>query len=139
MKLRASKADVWAATIEDRAGSLTKKLAPLARANLEFIVAHRLSDQPGKRMLLVTPLRGANQARTAVAAGFRTSDDLHTVRVAGAVQPGLGVKMTQALANAGVLLRGLTVTSIGKRFVSYLAVDSAAAAEKAVSVLKKLS
>ncbi|HUK83953.1 MAG TPA: amino acid-binding protein [Verrucomicrobiae bacterium] len=139
MRLNVSKVDVWTATIEDRAGSLAEKLAPLARANLEFIVARRAPDQPGKRVVLVAPLRGSNQVRTAVAAGFQTSDTLHSVRVAGAVQPGLGVKMTQALGGAGVLLQGLTVTSIGRRFVTYLAVDTADDAVKAVGVLKKLS
>jgi hypothetical protein len=46
--------------------------------------------------------------------------------------------MTQALADLGLNLRGLSAAAIGKSFVSHVALDSAAAAAKALRVLKAL-
>jgi len=60
------------------------------------------------------------------------------VRAEGTDKPGLGAKMTQALAEKGINLRGLSAAAIGKRFVAHIAVDKAADATKAVRVLKKL-
>ena len=46
--------------------------------------------------------------------------------------------MTQALADAGINLRGLSAAALGKKFVCYLALDKAADAAKAIRVLKKV-
>jgi hypothetical protein len=46
--------------------------------------------------------------------------------------------MTQALAQAGINLRGLSAAAIGRRCVVHLALDSAADAAKATRVLKRL-
>jgi hypothetical protein len=43
------------------------------------------------------------------------------------------------LAQAGINLRGLLVAALGQRYVSYLALNTAADATKAAAVLKKLA
>jgi hypothetical protein len=141
VKPKVTKVDVWAATIQDRTGGLAKKLAPLAEAgaNLEFIVARRAPEKPGEGVVFVTPLKGAKQVKAAKEAGFHTTDTLHSVRVEGGDKPGLGAKATKALAEAGISLRGLSAAAFGRKFVCYLALDSAADAAKAISVVKKLS
>jgi len=141
VKPKVTKVDVWAATIQDRAGGLAEKLAPLAAAgaNFEFIIARRAPDQPGNAVVFVTPVKGAKQVKAAKAAGFHTTDTLHSVRVEGGDKAGLGAKMTKALAEADISLRGLSAAAFGKKFVCYLALDSAAAAAKAASIVKKLS
>ncbi|HWI56942.1 MAG TPA: amino acid-binding protein, partial [Bacillota bacterium] len=60
MKLKVTRTDVWAATIDDRPGSLADKLAALtaAGANLEFVTARRTPEKPGKGVVFVTPLKG---------------------------------------------------------------------------------
>ena len=140
MKAKVTKVDVWAATIQDRAGGLAEKLAPLAAAgaNLEFIVARRAPDKPGEGVVFVTPLKGAKQVKAGKEAGFHTTDTLHSVRVEGCDKPGLGAKATKALGEAGVSLRGLSAAAFGRKFVCYLALDTAAAAAKAASIVKKL-
>ena len=140
MKLEISRADVWAATMEDRPGGLAEKLNALADAggNLEFIVSRRTPEQPGKGVVFVTPIKGAKQVKAAQAAGFQKSDSLHSVRLEGSDKPGLGAKMTKSLAEAGLNLRGVSGASFGRRFVAYLALDSAEDATKAIAVLKKL-
>jgi hypothetical protein len=141
MKLYVKTTDVWAATIEDRPGGLHKKLAALAQAgaNLEFLVSRRAPDKPGKGVVFVTPLTGANQTKAAAAAGFKKSAGLHSVRVEGSDKAGVGAMLTDALTDAGLNLRGASGAAFGRRFVVYLALDTAADAAKAVSTLKKLS
>jgi hypothetical protein len=141
MKLNVTMVDVWAASLEDRVGSLAEKLAALnaAGANLEFVIARRAPEQPGKGVVFITPLNGDKQVQAAEAAGFMRTGSLHSVRVAGTDKPGLGGKMAQALAAAGINLRGLSACAIGTKFVCYLALDTPDDAQKATEVLKNLS
>ena len=140
MKLKVTRVDVWAASIEDRPGGLARKLEALAkaRANLEFIISRRAPNHPGRGVVFVTPLTSKAQVSAAKKAGFKKSGALHSVRIEGADRPGIGAKMTRALASAGINLRGLSAAAIGNRFVTHLALDTSAAATKAVSVLKRL-
>ena len=141
MKLKINRTDTWAATIEDQPGGLAEKLDALAAAgvNLEFIIARRAPEQRGRGVVFVTPLKGARQIKAAQAAGFQKTESLHSLRVEGADKPGMGAKLTQALADAGINLRGLSAAAFGKRFVTHLALDKAQDAAKASAVLKKLS
>jgi hypothetical protein len=140
MALEVTRADVWAASIEDRVGGLAEKLAALAEAGaqLEFVVARRASERPGTGVVFLTPLKGAAQIRAAKKAGFEKTKSLHSLRVEGPDRPGLGAKMTQALAQAGINLRGLSAAAIGPRCVVHMALDSTADAAKASRVLKRL-
>jgi predicted amino acid-binding ACT domain protein len=63
---------------------------------------------------------------------------MHSVRAEGPDKPGLGARITQALAEAGVNLRGLSAAAIGKKCVVYLAIDTAEGAAEAAKVLKKI-
>ena len=140
MALNVTRADVWAASIADRPGGLAEKLAALAEAGaqLEFVVARRASERPGTGVVFLTPLKGAAQIRAAKKAGFEKTKSLHSLRVEGPDRPGLGAKMTQALAQAGINLRGLSAAAIGPRCVVHLALDSTADATKAARLLKRL-
>lgn len=140
MKLDVTRVDVWAANIKDRPGELARKLEALARAgaNLEFGIARRTPKKPGTGVVFVTPIRGARQVRAARQAGFRKSKSLCALRIAAVDKPGLGVKLTQQIADTGVNLQGLYAATIGKRAVFYLAFDSTADASKAMRRLKAI-
>lgn len=131
--LDVSKVDVWAATIEDRPGGLTEKLEALAKAgaNLEFILARRMHEEPGKGVVFVTPLRDDRQLQAASAAGFRKTRSLHSLRMEGPDEPGLGYRVSQAMAGEGISLRGLSVTTTNGQVVMYLAFDSQLDADRA--------
>jgi len=140
MALKATEVKVWAASIEDRPGGLAEKLSALAAAgaNLEFVIARRAPDKPGSAVVFVTPLEGEKQTGAAKTAGFATTDSLHSVRIEGPDEAGLGAKLTEALAKAGINLRGLSAAAMGGRMVCYLALDTAADAAKAVEVAEGL-
>ena len=140
MALTVTRTDVWAVSIEDRAGGLAEKLAIVAEAGaqLEFVVARRAPDKPGTGVVFVTPLKGAAQLRAAKKAGFTKTASLHSVRIEGPDKPGLGAQLTCALAQACINLRGLSAAAIGKRCVVHLALDTAGDAAKAAKVLKNI-
>jgi hypothetical protein len=140
MKLDVSREKVWAATIENRPGGLAEKLAPLADAGagLEFVIARRTGDKGGGGVVFVTPISGAKQARVAKKAGFKQTNSLHGVQATGSNRAGLGAVMCQAVADAGINLRGLSAGVIGRRMVCHMAFDSPADATKAVRALKAI-
>ncbi len=140
MALKIQKVDTWAAALEDKPGGLATKLDALAKAgvNLEFLIARRAPDKPGKGVVFVTPISGAAEIRAAKAAGFAKTNSLHTLRVEGADKKGACAKITQKLADGRLNLRGLSAAAINKRFVAHLALDTAANAAKAARVLRAM-
>ncbi len=140
MALKIERVDTWAASLEDRPGELAAKLKSLAEAgvNLEFVVARRAPDKPGEGVVFVTPIKGAFGVRAAKAAGFMKTDSLHTVRVEGTDKKGEGAKITEALAEGGLNLRGLSAAAINKKFVAHLALDTAADAAAVARILRAL-
>jgi predicted amino acid-binding ACT domain protein len=141
MALKVKGVDVWVAGMKDRVGALAAKLKGLAAAGaqLEFVISRRSPEKPGTGVVFVTPLKGEAQMKAARALGFRKTKKHHAVRVEGADKPGLGAKMTGALAAARINLRGVSAAAIGKRFVAYIAADTPADAAKVMRILKKLS
>jgi len=140
MKLKVSRAEMWSARIDDRAGGVAAVLDPTVKAgaNFEFVLARRAPEQPGKGLLFVLPLKGAKVVKAAQEAGFAKAEGVHTVKIEGSDKPGTGAAIVCALASAGISFRAISATAVGKKFSSYLALDSAEDAAKAASVLKKL-
>ena len=141
MALKATRTDMWTCMVDDRAGGTAEKLDQLATAgaNLEMVFARRAPEMPDKGLMFVTPIKGAKAVRAAEAAGFHKAPGVISVRVEGGDKPGLGARMARALGDAGISFRGLTAIAIGRKFISYIALDSDGDAAKAVSVLKKLA
>jgi len=140
MALTVDRVDTWLVTIKDQPGALSKKLAKLADAgvNLEFIISRRAANKPGKGVVFVTPIKGATQIRAAKKAAFRKSKRLHTVRVEGSDKPGMGAKITGAIAGEDINLRGFSAAAIGRKFVCHIALDKKEDVTKVRRILKKL-
>jgi hypothetical protein len=139
MKLDISKVDVWVGSIEDRPGGLAEKLHGLgeAGANLEFLLARRAPQQPGKGVVFAAPIKGTKQTKAAKELGFHKSNPLQGIRVMAADKPGLGLALTQALADAGINLRGFSGVALGGRTVFHMAFDTASDAGKAARALRQ--
>jgi len=138
--MKAQQVDTWAASMKDKPGTLAAKLKALsaAGANLEFVIARRAPDKPDTGVVFVTPIKGPKQSGAAGAAGFKKTKSLHTVRIEGPDKRGQGARLAQALADKGLNLRGMSAAAIGKKFICHIALDSGAAAAKAVRILRKL-
>src|SRR4030095_9673244 len=107
-------------------------------ANFEMVFARRTPENPGNGMLLLTPVKGAKVTRSAREAGMATPQSIHSVKIEGADRPGLGAKIARALGDAGISFRGISGIAIGRKFVRYLACDSAEDQAKDIAALKKL-
>jgi len=139
MRIDVSSVDVWAVSIKDQPGSLAAKLDALAQAgaDLEFIIARRVHEKPGKGVAFVTPVKGPRQIKAAREAGFEKTKSLHGIRIATGNKPGYGAELTMRLAEAGINLRGLSGAAIGNRAIFHIAFDSVDDANKAKHLLKR--
>jgi hypothetical protein len=140
MSLTVTKVDVWAAQIEDKPGGLAKLLGTLAGAgaNLECVIARRDPLNAGKGVAFLTPVKGADVRKAAMADGLKPPEKLATLKVEGNDAPGLGSRITSAVADAGINLRGVSAAVVGRKFVVYLGFDEKADADKAARVLRSL-
>jgi hypothetical protein len=140
MGFRLDRVHVWAGEVPDRAGGVATKLSALAQAgaNLEFILTKRLADKPGAGILFVAPVTGPSQVRAARAAGMAETHDPVVMRVEGDNEAGLGHRVTQQWALAGISIQELTMCVLGGKFVGYVAFDSIADANKAAAILGDL-
>jgi hypothetical protein len=140
MGFKLDRVHVWSGEIVDQAGGMASKLALLAQAgaNLEYIFTRRQPDKPGTGVLFIAPVSGAVQVRAAKAAGLHETSDPVVLRVEGDNQAGLGHRLTQQWALAGISLQGLTMTVLGNKFVGYAAFDTVAEANRAAQILADL-
>jgi hypothetical protein len=140
MDFLVERVDVWAASIPDEPGGLAQALAALrdAGADLQFIIARRTPNAPGKGVVFVTPLRGDREVRAAAQVGFGTANSLHSLCIAGQDRPGIAAELTGKLAAAGINLRGFSGSTVGTQFVAYVAVDSLDDVNKAMELLQNV-
>jgi len=138
MSLKVTKMDVWSGEIPDQPGGLSGVLRQLADANadLEMVVARRQPDRPGAGIVFLAPVKGRKATAAAAVAGLSPAPGVAALRVEGTNRPGLGAKMTGAIADSGVNLRGLSAAVLGSRFVAYMTFDSAEDADKAAKAIK---
>ena len=140
MGFKLERVHIWSGEIADTAGGMVGKLAPLAQAgaNLEYISTRRQADRPGTGILYVAPVTGPALVRAARQAGMSETHDTVVLRVEGDNQAGLGFRLTQQWATAGISLQALTMSVLGNKFVGFAAFDTVADANKAAQILADL-
>lgn len=140
MGFRLDRVHVWSGEVADRPGGVAAKLSSLALAgaNLEFIFTQRMADKPGAGVLYVAPLTGPTQLRAARAAGLAETHDPVVLRVEGDNEAGMGHRLTQQWALAGISFQGLTMSVLGNKFIGYAAFDTVNDANRAAAILGDL-
>ena len=141
MAVKAKKVEVWAADLEDQPGGLARVLSAMADAgaSLECVIARRKPDRPGAGVVFLAPVKGKKAEAAAANAGLRRAQDMGTLRVEGDDKPGLGGRMTQAVADAGINMKGVSAMTVGKKFIAYFGFDRPEDADQAAAALKKVS
>jgi hypothetical protein len=137
MGFKLDRVHVWSGEVADQAGGVSAKLSLLAQAgtNLEFIYTRRQPDSPGKGVLYVAPVTGPLQVRAARSAGLTETNDPVVLRVEGDNQAGLGHRVTQQWALAGLSFQGMSMAVIEGKFVGYVSFDTVADANRAAAIL----
>jgi hypothetical protein len=140
MGFKLDRVHVWSGEIADQPGGMAGKLALLAQAgaNLEYIFTRRQPEKPGTGILYIAPVSGPTQVRAARAAGMIETFNPIVLRVEGDNEAGLGHRLTQQWALAGISLQGMTMAALGKKFVGYAAFDTVPDANRAAQILADL-
>lgn len=140
MGFKLDRVHVWSGEVADQAGGVAGKLSLLASAgaNLEFIYTRRQPDRPGTGMLYVAPITGPHQVRAARSAGLAETHNPVVLRVEGDNQAGLGHRLTQQWALAGLTMQGLSMCVLGDKFVGYASFDTVEDANRAAAILGDL-
>jgi hypothetical protein len=141
MGFKLDRVHVWSGEVADEAGGVATKLKMLAQAgtNLEYIYTRRQPEKPGTGLLFVAPVSGPLQVRAAKAAGLHEVDNPVVLRVEGDNSQGLGHRLTQQWAEAGLSLQGLTLAVLGAKFVGYASFDTVTDANRAAAILGELA
>jgi hypothetical protein len=138
MSYTINKVEVWATDIPNRAGTLSHILKGVsnAGAQLEFLIARKVDD--GTSRVFAAPIKGPKQQRAASAVGLARATGMHSLRIEGPDRAGLGAKITNAVAEKGINLRGASAAAIGKKAVFYLAMESEQDLKSATQAVRKL-
>lgn len=140
MALKVTKVDVWAVEIRDEPGGLAQVLETMSGtgSSLECVIARRQADKYMAGVVFLTPVKGKKAQAAAAAMGIERAEDLATLRVEGPDQGGIGSRMSRAIADAGVNVRGFSAMHCGKNFVAYVGFDSDADADRAAKALRSV-
>jgi hypothetical protein len=138
MALKIEKVDVWSGIIRDVSGGLAAVIGPLvaAGADFSFLLARRQPDRPGSGVVFLGGLRGARQIKAAQSVGLSRPADVACLRLEATDKPGLVQQLLTKLSAAGINLRGVSASVIGKRCVVHLAFETAADRDAAVRYLR---
>ena len=129
---------LWRREVDNRPGALAETVAPLSRAgaNLQVLMGYR---HPGdaRATIELSPVSGKKATAAAQQAGLSASGT-PTLFVEGDDRPGLAHAIARSLADAGINLRGISISALGGRFSAYLAFDNADVATLALQILANL-
>ena len=100
------------------------------------MIARRHPDRAGAGDVFISGGKGKKAQEAAQNAGLARADRLATLRLEGNDKAGLGSKITRAIADAGINVRGVSAMAMGGKFVAYIGFDSAEDAERAAKAIK---
>jgi hypothetical protein len=138
MPVKVKKITLWRKELENRAGTLSETLAPLAKAgaDLQVVMGYCYPGEHSRAAVELFPVGSKKTTDAAQAAGL-TASGIPAVHVEGDNRAGLGHAITSALAGAGVNLDFLVGQVIGRKYAAVLGFENHADADKAVSLIKK--
>jgi hypothetical protein len=137
MAVTVKKVVLWRKEVENRPGTLAATLAPLAQAgaNLRVVMGYALPGEARRSVIEVFPVSGGKATAAAGGAGLAASP-IPCLLVEGDDQPGLGARMTRAIAEQGVNLAFLVAETVGRKFSAVLGFENDADAGRATSAIK---
>ena len=131
---------LWRTEVPSRPGALAEALEPLAQGNADLKVV-RVRATPGgagRHAVEVYGGEGKRAVMAARAAGFSLEPST-TVLLEGDNRPGLAYAIANAVAWAGIGVRDLDAEVVGTRYSAILTFNSEEDAEKAVTVIRKIT
>ena len=140
MPVTVKRITLWRKELENKSGTLAAALEPLAKAgaDLQIVMGYRYPAETTKAAVELYPVANKKTTQAAQGAGLAASG-IPVVLVEGDNRAGLGYRIAQAVADAGVNLDFLVAQVIGKKYSAVVGFESDADAEKATAILKKVA
>ncbi len=138
MAISVKKVTLWRTRVENKPGSLSDVLGPLAEAgaNLQVVMGYHYQAAGDTAVIVVCPVSGKKAAAAAGRVGLEAAA-IPTLLIQGNDKPGLGHAVAEAIAAAGINITFFVAQVIGKQFSAIMGFDGEAEAKQATSLVKK--
>jgi hypothetical protein len=138
MPVSVKKISLWRAEVDNKPGMLAATLAPLAGAgaDLQVVMGYRIPGQETKAVIEVYPVSGKKVTAAAQSAGLAAAA-FPALLVEGDNEPGLGHKLSQALAEAGINLSFFVAQVLEARYSAVIGFENEDDARKAAPIIRK--
>ena len=138
MPIKVKKITLWRKELENRSGTLSETLEPLAQAgaDLQVVMGYCYPGDRTRAAVELFPVSSKKTTNAAQSAGLAVSG-IPAVHVEGDNRAGLGHSITRALAHADVNLDFLVAHVVGRKFSAVFGFENEADATNAVSIIKK--
>lgn len=138
MAVSVKKISLWRAEVENKPGTLAATLAPLAGAgaDLHVVMGYRIPGQESKAVIEVYPVSGKKVTAAAQSAGLAAAA-FPALLVEGDNEPGLGHKLAQGLADAGINLSFFVAQVLEDRYSAVIGFENEEDARKAAPIIRK--
>ena len=138
MAVSIKKVTLWRTEVENKPGTLSNVLAPLAEAgaDLQIVMGYRCHGAANKAMVELCPVSGKKAAAAAGKAGLAAAA-IPTLLIQGDNRPGLGHAIALAVAEAGINVAFVVAQVVGAQFSAVMGFDDEAASKQATALIKK--
>ena len=138
MALTVKKIVLWRVEVDNQPGTLAAKLELPAKAgaDLSVVMGYRHPAAKGKATIEVFPIAGRKAAAAARTAGLSPAE-IPALLVEGDNKAGLGRKVAQTIADAGINLAFFMAHVIGRKFAAVVGFETEDDARKAMPAIKK--
>jgi hypothetical protein len=138
MAVSVKKVTLWRTEVENKPGTLSAVLTPLAAvgADLQVVMGYRYPDEVNKAAIEVCTISGKKPTTAAIKAGLSAST-IPTLLVHGDNHPGVGHAIAESVAEAGINVMFLVAQVVDTRFSAVIGFEDEPASEQAVAIIKK--
>lgn len=139
MAITVKKVELWNAVVDNKPGEMARVLEPLAEAgaDLDIVMGTSIPGAGGKASIGVFPIKGKKIVAAAQAAGLAPARSMPSLLVSGENSVGLGRRLSEALATAGINVGVAVAQVLGPNFSAVFGFATEEDAAKAAALLKK--
>ena len=140
MAITVKKITLWCKDLDNKPGALAAVLAPLANAgaDLEVVMGTSFPGDEDHATVGVFPVQGRKSIAAAKAAGLDVASSMPALLVVGDDRQGLGHRIAQTIADAGINIGFVIAQRVGQNFSAVFGFQQDSAAQAASRLIKKV-
>lgn len=139
MAVAVKRITLWRTEVENKPGMLAQTLEPLAGAgaDLHVVMGYRIPGQETRAVIELYPVTGKKITAAAQSAGLSEAL-LPALLVQGDNEPGLGHRLSKAIADAGVNLSFLVAQVLEGRYSAVMGFETEEDLKKVSTIVRKV-